>query len=101
MTNFKVYTPYLAITIAINVGFSELTDENNFVHKTSIKEVAPFDETKEDLVEGTSMIKSEFKNEEEEMPMNEEHSDFNSSDYDEYNGELSSEIKIEEFYMSD
>ena len=100
LTNFKVYTTYLAIGISINV-FIELTDENDFVNKTSIKEVAPFDETKENLGEGTSMIKSEFKNEEEEMQMNEEYSDFNSSDYDEDNSDLSSEIKIEEFYMSD
>ena len=101
MTNFKVYTTYLAIGISINV-FIELTDENDFVNKTSIKEVAPFDETKENLGEGTSMIKSEIKNEEEEMQMNEEYSDFYSSDYDEDNNcDLSSEIKIEEFYMSD
>ena len=76
-------------------------DENNCYNKTSLKGAATFEETKEDIIEENPMLKSEIKSEDEEMDMNEELSGFNASDNDEDNCELYSEIKIEEFYMSD
>ena len=81
--------------------FLELVDENNCYNKTSLKEVATFEETKENIIEENPVLKSEIKSEREEMDLNEELSGFNTSDNEEDNSELYSEIKIEEFYMSD